>query len=80
MLNKRSTDTYIVSIPQAVSAIAIDAINRLTSSYNVEVSIPQAVSAIAIQEVELFADKSVSFNTASGKCYCNVRFKTNYCL
>ena len=65
-------DVYEVSIPQAVSTIAIKlpvgkAAKLLT------VSIPQAVSTIAI--ATYLANKNIAyltcFNTASGKYYCN---------
>ena len=63
-----------VSIPQAVSTIAI--LNSLYSKKELReglVSIPQAVSTIAIWEpTQNSYYDIVSFNTASGKYYCNV--------
>ena len=62
-----------VSIPQAVSAVAITSLNYDSHNLN-RVSIPQAVSAVAIPD-ELGKNVSIKFagfNTASGKCCCNV--------
>ena len=39
--------------------------------FNYFVSIPQAVSTIAIEDDFVYTNKSLSFNTASGKYYCN---------
>ena len=51
---------------------------ELKGKAKIPVSIPQAVSAIAIQCEALTKGKSAKFkgcfNTASGKCYCNVWF------
>ena len=61
-----------VSIPQAVSAVATKSSN-LSGVFNPAVSIPQAVSAVATA-VSSFEEiqKKDSFNTASGKCCCNL--------
>ena len=61
----------IVSIPQAVSAIAIRVPELAPSPKAWEVSIPQAVSAIAILWCNNRRYYGECFNTASGKCYCN---------
>ena len=62
-----------VSIPQAVSAIAIQFLVSFALAVNFsKVSIPQAVSAIAIVKTgEVTVQWKPRFNTASGKCYCN---------
>ena len=63
-----------VSIPQAVSTIAILLFLLLHTKLIMKVSIPQAVSTIAINEKhERMVSISRSFNTASGKHYCNSR-------
>ena len=61
-----------VSIPQAVSAIAINGETPVNHAEESEVSIPQAVSAIAIAMSARPKNQLLErFNTASGKCYCN---------
>ena len=62
-----------VSIPQAVSTIAITCFRQCYACSFLEVSIPQAVSTIAICYC-ITSDNFASerFNTASGKYYCNV--------
>ena len=65
---------WCVSIPQAVSTIAIDEEN-VSKNIFLAVSIPQAVSTIAIGlqiNTELFLSFLEGFNTASGKYYCNL--------
>ena len=63
----------IVSIPQAVSTIAIDVISIKKYGKVIKVSIPQAVSTIAITILLLLPLLRIvfCFNTASGKYYCN---------
>ena len=61
-----------VSIPQAVSTIAISCPRPCATAFWYPVSIPQAVSTIAIKELKANGYHIiVSFNTASGKYYCN---------
>ena len=62
---------YQVSIPQAVSTIAIS--NPVVAAATmIQVSIPQAVSTIAIAFGWFVGCIiTLSFNTASGKYYCN---------
>ena len=79
----QSTDNQIqivnglnVSIPQAVSTIAIcERTQQITHPLICMVSIPQAVSTIAmLREAEVDEEEVVyRFNTASGKHYCNSR-------
>ena len=72
-INVFGASFLVVSIPQAVSTIAI-CIEKLTMlDINcVMVSIPQAVSTIAIDNYDGYLHYSQdSFNTASGKYYCN---------
>ena len=68
----------LVSIPQAVSTIAIKSlINKRREE--VKVSIPQAVSTIAMTAVNYGPMRTCleCFNTASGKYYCNWIY---YCI
>ena len=61
-----------VSIPQAVSTIAIREKGLVFKPIGL-VSIPQAVSTIAIVTImSLLRIVMAGFNTASGKYYCNV--------
>ena len=50
------------------------------ATFNLKVSIPQAVSTIAIFINFIYKHLGVSFNTASGKHYCNNFIKANFCL
>ena len=62
-----------VSIPQAVSTIAMLVQKGQSGTAKTKkVSIPQAVSTIAIGDTGLAGDAALSFNTASGKYYCNL--------
>ena len=60
----------VVSIPQAVSAVATFISTFIVVSDVVNVSIPQAVSAVATKAAATKASAKVGFNTASGKCCC----------
>ena len=64
---------YTVSIPQAVGTIAIAETVVLGVIAVLMVSIPQAVGTIAIFYNGIGFNKVVaSFNTASGRYYCNI--------
>ena len=64
----------MVLIPQAVSTIAIEYNICTWYRYSRGVSIPQAVGDIAIlMAVNYMPLMMKCFNTASGKCYCNVQ-------
>ncbi len=65
-----------VSIPQAVSAVATGKLHQLNNKLQSKVSIPQAVSAVATWEIMSIMILLLSFNTASGKCCCNVILST----
>ena len=67
---RKNRRQFLVSIPQAVSTIAMR--DSFISTELTSVSIPQAVSTIAIKELKANGYHIiVSFNTASGKYYCN---------
>ena len=62
----------LVSIPQAVSAVATKYMKKMQTKHLNSVSIPQAVSAVATVQIRSWANiGSEGFNTASGKCCCN---------
>ena len=68
-----------VSIPQAVSTVATELLQKQRSAELEAVSIPQAVSTVATWEVtniNLYVDEG--FNTASGKHCCNPDFMAGY--
>ena len=69
--NEGKLAVKVVSIPQAVSAVAT--LNHGDVKYTLSgVSIPQAVSAVATVIQLSIANLSFRFNTASGKCCCNL--------
>ena len=62
----------VVSIPQAVSTVATNAVLEDNSRFKSDhVSIPQAVSTVATNMSSVNFGAVTGFNTASGKHCCN---------
>ena len=62
----------VVSIPQAVGAVATGCKEAALATSVATVSIPQAVGAVATLYFFInIVRRQVRFNTASGRCCCN---------
>ena len=69
-----------VSIPQAVGAVATGNLKLPRKGLPGCVSIPQAVGAVATCFAKEYLDELANrFNTASGRCCCNVRKCNSKC-